>query len=195
MSNKTKKPNNTADWGVPSYEKHPLLTTKPKKPSDWRLPSFKKHPLLYWVVRFFLLIFVVAPLAQPVVLRLQIWYGPHVGLHSHNTDISKGYNDRLDELKQTMQISTPPVYSATYNSCYKGHSDGGWMVNNYYYTCDLSYVEFFDVPPVASSYITSVVSPLETKAGTQDSGSVAEANDLDDYLDAIGVGHSSSYRT
>lgn len=155
----------------------------------------KKHPVVYTTVAFILIIFVLAPLVQTIVVRLQISYGSRTALNSRKDTLSSAYNEKLAQRKLSMQITGSPVYSVTYDTCYVGHSDGGWMVNSYNYACHLSHVEFFDVPPVALSYVDSIGLASEANADTQDTGSIVGSNDINNYLSAIGQERSSSYET
>jgi len=155
----------------------------------------KKHPVTYGIMAFILIIFVIIPLAQTIVLRLQVSYGSRTALNSRKDTLSATHNEKLAQRKLSMQIMGNSVYSVTYDTCYVGHSDGGWMVNSYNYACQLSYVEFFDIPPIALSFVNSIGLASETSIGTQDTGFVAGSNDIDDYLSAISQEHSSSYET
>jgi len=160
-------------------------TSKSKTTRSKRLLFLKKHPILYSIlgaiVAFILVSGVIVPIYQKVTLKLEISRDTRASLKTYNDYISKGYNYEIALEKRMMHMDSAPVYSVVYNGCHKDTVDAGWMVSSYYYSCQLNYVNFFDIPPAAESYIASIAAPFEAKADPYGNGYI------DEYQKAIGV--------
>ncbi len=126
--------------------------------------------------------FLAAPLLQPVILRAQLATETAAALQTARPTADAAHAEWLEAVSPALGLDPKAAYTATYDICYVDHNDGGWVALSYNQKCQLSYVDFFELPASNAAVDAAVHEATSSASGPQTSAAVY----VDDYLKAAG---------
>ncbi len=160
------------------YVVNKKTSKRPSSARKWHRPKVRTIVLVF--IGCLLAYMIIEPVIKRLTLQAQL---NSESSEARITALSENkHGSQLAELEQLLQLQSSPTYSAAYNMCYSWHRDGGWVAYTYIYSCEISYVDFFEVPKERSSL-------LHTLPGSSGNSYVF----VDDYLKSIGVEDSKKF--
>lgn len=123
-----------------------------------------------------------APVVQTAVLRAQLGSETAAALASARPAADTAHVEWLARVVPVLGLGPDPAYSASYDVCYVDHSDGGWVALNYNQKCQLSYVDFFELP-ARNVAVDAAIAEARSAASSPATSAVVF---VDDYLKAAG---------
>lgn len=89
--------------------------------------------------------FIVVPFIQKIFMQIQLSSKANSVYQKSKVDISKKHEQNIQNDRQALGFSEP-VYSASYNTCYVDYEDAGQFADNFFYKCQINYVDLFETP-------------------------------------------------
>ncbi|MGI6612665.1 MAG: hypothetical protein ACOX0Z_03805 [Candidatus Nanosyncoccaceae bacterium] len=131
-----------------------MKSKTPRKSPSKKLPV-KLKPLLISLLWLVLFIFLVVPTIQKSILQYQL---SHRSKSAFDKSLSLAENRHREDQadKQVLLNLGQPVYSAAYDMCYSDHDDSGWFAYNHNFKCQISFLDFYEVPPLENPDKSSI---------------------------------------
>jgi hypothetical protein len=147
----------------------------------------RRRARLWWIALAVLLVvgllgYFGAPVVQSAVLRVQLGSETAAALTTARPAADAAHAEWLHRVVPVLGLGPDAAYSASYDVCYVDHTDGGWVALNYNQKCQLSYVDYFELPEPNHAVDEAIAEATSAASAPATSAVVF----VDDYLKAAG---------